>query len=68
MTVGYDMERLMVALEGVVKASDAPLRKHAAELEEWQSHRIAHVRDEARSLLEDLRGGEPLRAGQEETK
>ena len=62
MTLGYEIERLRVALEGVGKSADALLRTHAAELEEWQMHRIAHIRDEARLLLEDLRGGEPPRA------
>lgn len=56
MTVGYDMERLRVALEAVDSAA-AALARH--KLPDWLQHRLAHIRSEGRSLLGTLRRPEP---------
>lgn len=53
MTPGYDTEMLRVALDRVVSAADA-LARH--ELPDWLQHRVAHIRGEAKSLVELLKG------------
>ena len=53
MTAAYDAERLRVALEAVESAA-ADLARH--DLPDWMQHRVAHIRAEARSLAELLKG------------
>ena len=53
MTVGYDIERLKVALEAV-EGSAAALARH--KMPDWLQHRLGHIRGEVRSLKELLVG------------
>ena len=52
MTYGYDLERLVVALENVENAAQGLVCGHR--LEDWLSHRLAHIRAEARSLRVEI--------------
>lgn len=51
MTYGYDLERLVVALEDVENAAQSLFRH---ELPDWLSHRVAHIRGEVHSLREEI--------------
>ena len=51
MTIGYEMERLKVALEAVESAAATLARR---DLPDWMQHRLAHIRAEARSLAETI--------------
>lgn len=51
MTLGYDLERLVVALEAVGSAADA-LYRH--DLPDWLAHRLALIRSEAESLKTEI--------------
>ena len=53
MTIGYEMERLKVALEAVESAAATLARR---DLPDWMQHRVAHIRGEAKSLVELLKG------------
>ena len=52
MTLGYDMERLVVALERTAAAVDA-LYRH--DLPDWLAHRLALIRSEAESLKTEIK-------------
>ena len=51
MTLAYELERLRVALEAVETAAATLARR---ELPEWMVVRLAHIRDEGRSMRECL--------------
>ena len=58
MTVAYELERLRVALEAVESAATELAKR---ELPDWLSHRIAHIRVEAKSMkacMDELKEGE----------
>lgn len=48
MTYWYDLELLVVALEQVENAAKELASRHR--LEDWLSHRLSHIRAEARSF------------------
>lgn len=52
MTYGYDLKRMVVALEKVENAAQGLVCGH--ELEDWLSHRLAHIRAEAHSLMVEI--------------
>jgi len=54
-TLGYDLERLVVALESVGSAVDA-LYRH--DLPDWLAHRLALIRSEAESLKTEITKGQ----------
>ena len=47
MTIGYEMERLKVALEAVESAAATLARR---DLPDWMHHRLEHIRAEAKSM------------------
>lgn len=51
MTLGYDCEQVVVALEKVEGAAQSLFRH---ELPDWLSHRVAHIRAEAHSLRVEI--------------
>ena len=58
MTYGYDLEKMLVALENVEGAVQELFRH---ELPDWLAHRVAHIRAEAHSLrveIEKTKGSE----------
>ena len=52
MTYGYDLERLVVALENVENAAVSLARSHA--VEDWMLYRLSHIRSEALSLKREI--------------
>lgn len=53
MTYGYDLERMVVALENVENAAQGLVCSH--ELEDWLLYRLAHIRAEAHSLRVEIK-------------
>jgi hypothetical protein len=51
-TLGYDLERMVVALERTAAAVDA-LYRH--DLPDWLAHRLALIRSEAESLKTEIK-------------
>lgn len=52
MTYGFDLERMVVALENVENAAQGLVCSH--ELPDWLSHRLAYIRAEAHSLRVEI--------------
>lgn len=52
MTYGYDVEMLVVALDNVENAARQLACGH--KLEDWFSHRVGHIRGEAKSLKDEI--------------
>ena len=52
MTYWYDIERIVVALEGVENAAQELAGR--PDLEDWLAHRLSHIRAEARSFKDAI--------------
>ena len=65
MTIGYDLECIVVALEKVEKSVAAVFR-HGF-LPDWLVHRLVHIRDEAKSLKEEMERNENWRKNESQS-
>lgn len=59
MTIGYDLERMVVALEDV-ETSVAAVFRHGW-LPDWLVHRLSAIRAEAKSLKDEMEKNENWR-------